>query len=190
MRRWLSNLIRFKREDRGAMVAEFALMLPVMMILVMCGGEMGRFMLLNQKMDRAATTMADLVSQEETMTTAKMTTLFSVVTPTMTPFALGAKSTMIVSAITLVGSTPTVKWQRTGGGTFSQASKIGAQGGTATLPTGMTVAAGQTIIVAEMFYDFTTLFVPNTYTIGVIDNQTLYHRALFRPRIGALDTIS
>ena len=190
MRRWLSRLVRFKRDDRGAMVAEFGLMLPVMMILVMCGGEFGRFMLINQKMDRAATTMADLVSQEETMTTAKMTTLFSVVTPTMTPFALGSKEVMIVSAVTLVGSTATVKWQQKDTGTFNKASKIGTQGGTATLPTGMTVAAGQTIIVVEMFYDFTTLFVPNTYTVGVIDNQTLYHRAFFRPRVGALDTIT
>lgn len=190
MKRWLSRLVRFKRDDRGALVAEFGLMLPVMMILVMCGGEMGRFMLLNQKMDRAATTMADLVSQEETMTTAKLTTLYSVVTPTMTPFATGTKSTMIVSAITLVGSTATVKWQRTGAGTLSKTSKIGTQGGAATLPTGMTVATGETIIVVEMYYDFTTLFVPNTYTIGVIENQTLYHRAFFRPRIGALDTIT
>lgn len=190
MKRWLSRLVRFKRDDRGALVTEFALTVPMMMILLMGGAEVGRFMLINQKMDRAATTMADLVSQEETMTNAKLTTLYSVVSPTMTPFTLGAKGVMIVSAITLEGSTAKVKWQRTGSGTLSVASKIGTQGGTATLPTGMTVGTGQTIIIAELFYNFTTLFVPNAYTIGLIEDRQLYHRAFFRPRIGTLDTIS
>lgn len=190
MRNWLSRLVRFRRDDRGALVAEFALTLPLMMIMVMASAEVGRYMLVNQKMDRAATTMADLVAQEEKMTTATLNGLFSMVSPTMTPFTLGNNGVMIVSSIKLDGSTPKISWQRTGGGTLSSASKIGTQGGTATLPTGMTVKAGETIIVTELYYNFTTLFVPNTYTIGVIEDQLLYHRAFFRPRIGALDTIS
>ena len=119
MRNWLSRLARFRRDDRGALVAEFALTLPVMMILVMAGAEVGRYMLVNQKMDRAAATMADLVAQEETMTTATLNGLFSMVSPTMTPFTLGGNGVMIVSSIKLDGSTPKIGWQRTGGGTCS-----------------------------------------------------------------------
>jgi len=190
MRRWISCILRFRRDKRGAMVAEFALTLPLLLILVMGGAEVGRFILVNQKLDRAATTMADLVAQEETMTTATLTGLFAAITPTMKPFSLGNNAVVIVSSITLVGSTPTITWQRTGVGTLSKASKLGTQGGTAALPAGFTVAAGQTIIAAEVYYNFTTLFVPNTYTVGVIENRTLYHRAFFRPRVGTLNTIT
>ncbi|MGQ0677891.1 MAG: TadE/TadG family type IV pilus assembly protein [Rhodospirillales bacterium] len=190
MRRLLAWLGRFRNDGSGALVAEFALTLPMMLILVMGGAEVGRFMLLNQKMDRAATSMADLAAQEEAMTVATLNGLFAAVSPTMTPFTLGGNAVMIVSSIRLVGSTPIISWQRTGAGTLTKASKIGTQGGVATLPSGLTVKTSETIIVAELYYNFTTLFVPNAYTIGAIENQTLYHRAFFRPRIGALDTIS
>jgi Flp pilus assembly protein TadG len=190
MRRWLSWIPRFARDHRGAVVAEFALTLPLLLILVMGGAEVGRFILVNQKLDRAATTMADLVAQEETMTTATLNGLFAVVTPTMKPFSLGNNAVVIVSSISLVGSTPTIKWQRTGVGTLSKGSKLGTQGGTAALPTGLVVKAGETIIAVEVYYNFTTLFVPNTYTVGVIEDRTLYHRAFFRPRLGTLDTIT
>jgi Flp pilus assembly protein TadG len=171
-------------------VAEFALVLPLILILVMGGAEVGRFILINQKLDRASTSMADLVAQEETMTTATLNGLFAAISPTMKPFTFGSGGVVIVSSIALVGSTPTIKWQRTGVGTLSKASKLGSQGGTAALPAGLTVAAGQTIIAVEVYYNFTTLFVPNTYTVGVIEDRTLYHRAFFRPRLGTLDTIT
>jgi Flp pilus assembly protein TadG len=190
MRNWLKRLFGFRRDDRGALVAEFALMLPMMMVLMMGGAEVGRFVLINQKMDRAAASMADLVAQEEKMTTATMTGLFNAVSPTMTPFTMGSSGVMIVSAIGLSGTTPKVLWQRKGGGSLSVASKIGVEGGNAALPTGLMLSTGQTLIVAEIVYNFTTLFVPNTYTIGIIENQQLYHRAFFRPRLGLLDTIT
>jgi hypothetical protein len=54
-----------------------------------------------------------------------------------------------------------------------------------TLPTGFVVADGQTIIVAEVFYDY----VP--WILGNITGATqIYHRALFRPRYGGLTTLA
>ena len=53
----------------------------------------------------------------------------------------------------------------------------------------MTVAAGDTLIVVEIYYAYTTIWTPITYS-NVLSNQTLYHRAFFRPRVGTLTTIS
>lgn len=190
MRRLVSLIARFRQDRRGALVAEFALTLPMLLILVMCGAEVSRYILINQKMDRAASSMADLVAQEETMTTATLNGLFNAVAPTMKPFTLGSAGVVIVSSIGPgSGNTAKINWQRTGVGTLSKGSKIGTQGGTATLPAGMTVKAGETVIAVEVYFNFTTLFVPTTYT-DVMSNQTLYHRAFFRPRVGTLDSIT
>jgi Flp pilus assembly protein TadG len=189
MRNLARTFLRFLRDSRGALMAEFAAVTPVLLLLVMSGVEVSRFVLVNQKMDRAATTVADLVAQEEDVSVADMTALFDAISPIVSPFTFGANGVMIVTSVGLVGGTPTVNWQQMGGGTKSIASKIGAAGGPATLPTGMTVAAGQTIIVGEVFYDFTPLFVATTFSDSV-KPQTLYHRAFYRPRFGALTTIN
>ena len=49
------------------------------------------------------------------------------------------------------------------------------------LPQGFTVVAGDSIIVAEVIYDYVPWPVQ-----GVTTPSKLYHRALFRPRFGAL----
>ncbi|MCC7047133.1 MAG: pilus assembly protein [Alphaproteobacteria bacterium] len=186
----MQNLMRWWRDPRGALVAEFAASLPMLLILVMSGFECARFVLLNQKLDRVTTTVADLVAQEETITVAEITALFDAITPIVTPFTFSPAGKMIVTSVVLApdGVTMKVAWQESSG-TFAAASKIGVANGTATLPAGMTIRTNETIIVGEVFYQFTPFFVSNWFSSTPLA-QTLYHRAFYRPRFGALTTIS
>jgi hypothetical protein len=69
-------------------------------------------------------------------------------------------------------------------GAQTNASRIGTEGGLATMPTGFTVSATDNVIVAEVFYSFAPFFWRQ------MPAGTLYHIALTRPRLSNLTTIN
>ena len=54
---------RLKRDRRGILAVEMAIATPVVIGLLLSGIEVTRYVLLNQKIERASATMADLVSR-------------------------------------------------------------------------------------------------------------------------------
>ena len=183
----LSTARRLWRDRSGAMIAEFAASMPVMLILVMSGTEVSRYIILHQKLDRATTTVADLIAQEEDATTAKVNAVFDAIPPILAPYAFSDNGAFIISSITLDGTATKVAWQRSSGGSFAATSKIGTQGGAATLPAGLTIRTNETIIVSESYYRFTPMFMPTAFSDRMV--ETVYHQAFYRPRFGALTTI-
>lgn len=178
---------RLLKAQRGAAVAEFAIAVPILMLIMLGGTEIARFVLLHQKLARAAVTMADLVSQAETISEGELSQLFAAVDPVMQPFGMGARGTVIVSSVTASGGNPArISWQRIGGGGLAGVgSELGTEGATANLPPGFVVRDGETTLVAEAYYNFSPLF-----TAGLVDAGTLYHRAMFRPRFGSLAAVT
>lgn len=177
---------RLGASQRGGVLIEAGLAIPILIVLLLAGFEISRLTLLNQKLDRAATSMADLVSQSKDLTSAQLTDMFSAIKHVMEPFDVGASGKVIVSSIGTVGANPTtIFWQRTGSGTITATSQIGAEGGTPTLPAGMTIASGQGLIVAEVFYDYSPFIFWD-----IVSPSQLYHRAFFRPRFGGLDVVN
>ncbi len=180
-------LARLRRACGGSIAAEFAMAMPVMILIALGGSEIARYALLSQKLARTAVTMADLVSQAETLTESDVTQLFAAVTPVMEPFTAGSNEVVIVSSIAATGGNPPkIGWQRMGGGTLTgETSKFGSEGADADLPSGFVVRDGESVIVAEVYYDYAPLF-----TAGIVGEQVLYHRAMFRPRFGSLAALS
>jgi len=175
---------RLLRSRRGAIMPEFALAMPVMLILLLGGMEISRYVLLNQKLDRVAATLGDLVAQAETITTTDLDNLFNAAGFVAAPFEMGDNGVVVVSGVGVVGSQTRVLWQRAGGGSLPATSDIGVTGATAALPDGLTVDVGRTLVVAEVYYTYTPWIMG-----GLTQASTLYHRAFFRPRYGSLDTL-
>jgi Flp pilus assembly protein TadG len=192
MRRWTNRFgrrwLRLWHDRKGAMIAEFAASIPMMLILVMSGTEISRFIILQQKLDRATTAVADLISQEEDITTAKVNAVFDAIPSILAPYTFGDKGAFIVTSVVLDNGTLKVAWQRRSAGAFAATSKIGAQGGTATLPAGLVIRTNETIVISESFYRFEPMFAPSNFT-SWLDAETTYHQAFYRPRFGALTTI-
>lgn len=177
---------RLRASERGGVMIEAALAIPILIVLLLAGFEISRLTLLNQKLDRAATSMADLVSQSKNLTTAQLTDMFSAIQHVMEPFDIGSSGKVVVSSIGAVGANPTtIFWQRTGSGAIAATSQIGAEGAVPALPAGLTIDSGEGLIVAEVFFDYT----PYIFWDFVGANQ-LYHRAFFRPRYGGLDVLN
>ncbi len=192
MRGWMH---RFRRQcqrlwldRRGALIAEFAASMPMLLILVMSGTEISRYIILQQKLDRATTAVADLVSQEEEITTPEVTAVFDAIPAIIAPFEITGRGMFIVTSVIKEDDQIKVAWQRSSTGSYVATSRIGSPGGPATLPSGMTIRTNETIIVAESFYRYEPMFAPTQFTSWA-EVEEQYHQAFYRPRFGALTTI-
>lgn len=176
---------RLGRSARASTATEFALTAPVLILLMLASVELARFVILNQKLDRVALTMSDLVARAETINQSDIDDIFIAAGEVAQPFSFQDTGRVIVSSITNpAGSGARVAWQRSGAGTFSATSHIGSQGGLATLPAGFVVRQGETAIISEVFYGFQPFL-----SELIVGPQTVYKRAHHRPRLGTLDTI-
>ncbi len=172
-------------DRRGVLAVEFALMLPILVLLTMSGVEIYRFILLNQKIERTSVTIADLTSQAKALTEDDLNNLLMVSSQVMNPFDLTVGGQIIVSSIGAKGGNPAqIDWQRTFGAA-TNTSALGNQGGTPALPAGFVVRDNENVIVAEVFYQYTPLIVS-----GVVDPVVLYNATFFRTRFESLDTLN
>jgi Flp pilus assembly protein TadG len=184
-------LRRLWRDRAGVSLVEFALLMPVLSLLILGGTEVARYIILNQKLDRLATEISDLTAQSDTITSTDLSNIFDASTNVTWPFSIQANGAIIVSSIGQVNGQAQVLWQRicpgngcSWSGTTTFVSRIGVQGGSATMPTGFTVSSTDNVIVAEVFYGFAP------FLWRLMPSGTLYHMALTRPRLSNLTTIN
>ena len=171
--------------DRGNVVVEFALALPVLLMMLLASAELGRFVLLNQKIDRVAITMSDLVARTETINETELDDIFNAAAHVAEPFDLGSSGRVIISSVTNAdGEGARIAWQRSGGGSFVKVSEVGTEGETADLSEDFAVREGETAIVSEVFFDFEPFL-----SEVIVSPRVIYRRAHHRPRLGTLDTI-
>ena len=183
--RLLQTWRRLRGDRSGAAMIEFAACLPAMSLLLLGGVDLARLVIVNQKLDRVAAGMGDLVAQAQSLTTADMNNIYAATAYIAKPFDFTANGVVIVSSISLVGGSLKINWQSRGSGSLTTASKIGVSGGVATLPTGLTVTGSDTLIVAEVYFNFTSYF-----GLSVVPNKQLYHSSFFRPRLGSLNALN
>ncbi len=175
------KLDRFRRDERGISAIEIAIAVPVALALTLNGIEITRYVLLHQKTERATMTVADLVSQGEVLTPGDLNNIFQAGALITEPYDFGANAAMIVSSVVGTASGPIVEWQRVYG-QDPQSSGFGGEGGPATLPSGFTVAESESVIMAEIQYQYAPMFPDNPILGGAIGNNTVYNYAIFRPR--------
>ena len=179
------SIARFLHDRRGSTLLEIAFSMPILMVLLTGAIETGLFLMLNQKLQHSAVSIADLTTRDEEISEATMTDIFSAVPIIMAPFALGDDTRVIVTAVGNDASgNATIYWQRTGAGSLSQVSEIGTEGGTPSLPPDIPIRDNETIIVTEVYYEYEPVF------FSVIDPVRLRRTAFHRPRIGALTGIN
>lgn len=177
---------RFIRERRGSVIVETGIMIAVISMITLSGVELARYTLLHQKMERIAASIGDLIAQAPVITETDIVNIFDAIEEVAKPFSMGPSGRVIVSSIgASAGSGPILNWQRAGGGGLVSSSHIGSsEGSPVTLPAGLSMIDGETIIIAEVFYSYT----PWIYATLVSDAD-IYHTAYFRPRLGTLTTI-
>jgi Flp pilus assembly protein TadG len=177
-------LRRFWGEEFGAIAAEFALVISALIVILTGCFEAGRYILLNQKLDRASSSVADLIAQADGVSVAIMNDIYMAADEQTLPFDLGGDGRVIVSSIYRVDVNPAkVQWQCSGGGNYSAAtSAIGSEGDDAVLPPNFDVGVGANVVAAEVLYDYEPFLFQ-----GIFEPKVFRHTSYTRPR-GALLT--
>ncbi len=175
---------RVARHEGGLAVVEFAIMLPVLMTLFYGCIETTRFILVTQKAEKLAHTVADVTAQSATVTTANLDRLMEATNDIMQPFPFHDDGVVLISSLYRTqGSTsvPRVNWRYGGGGDLVATSAFGAVGSTPVMPAGFTFEERENVIVAEVFFRWRPL-ISNDF----FGTQIIYRQAYYKPRFGAL----
>jgi Flp pilus assembly protein TadG len=181
---WLKmNRIKPPRPDsrnrqRGSIAVEFALLLPVFMLMITGGFELSRYILIDQRVNSTTATIGDLVARlDNTATDALMNDILTSPVQEMYPYNFSQNGLIVVSFVNRTNNVNKITWQRRTGNA-SGISKVGSSGGTAALPAGLTLSNNESVVLTEFIYKYT----PALYS-DVVDPQTLYVLSAHRPRL-------
>ncbi len=176
---------RFIHGRDGVAIVDFALVVPVLVFLLLGSMEVGRYVLLNQKLSRVAISTSDLMSQAKHAVVADVNQIFAAAEYTMSPFELGDDGLVFITSVSTDDSDPVepeIAWQMSGGGTGTFTSQVGTVEGTpATLPGTFEMEENQNIIIAEVFYTYEPFFFGQ-----VIEPKTIRQIGLHYPRLRPL----
>ena len=175
----LNQTVRRLRGDRsGVGAVEFALIAPVLIVLYMGSLEISVAMSVNKKLVRASSTVADLVTQDDSVDKAFLASMVNVAQSVMTPYrsdGMKIKITGIAIDATGVGKA-TWSWQQDNTRPYTV-------GSTQTLP--KELAIPNTFLVrSEVEFDHKLLLImPDIQDIDIrtLNMKKTYH---LRQRVG------
>ena len=182
--RFVAAFRSFMRERRGDAMIEFAIILPVMVGLMICTFELTRLAMTQQKMERVAGMVGNLVARSESHTEENFQACFDAAGQFAWPYDLFASGNVVVSSIVGQEDAPTVLWQQVSGDGVTVESRIGSPGLAANLPESLDVEEGQGLIVTEVYFDYVPQMARQMFPA-----RRLYLRAFHSPRRSAIITM-
>ncbi len=176
----------FISQNRGNVVIEFALVLPVLVSLLIGTFELTMYVLLHNKLTRIAGTLNNVVTVQN-LTREKLQAILGTADTIAQPFDFTANGRMVISQIQNEGATDDannmmISWQESSNGGVS---KLGAPGDAPNnVPGDLEVTGSQTIVVAEVFYNYTPFFIG-----GFLQDTALYKATIYVPRRGTMNSL-
>jgi Flp pilus assembly protein TadG len=146
------RLAMFWRDCRGIAATEFAVIVPLMLVLFFGTVELSTGVAVNRKVTVMARTLSDLVSQNISITDTQFTNIFNAATGVMYPYTSAPYSAAslhsTISELYVNPTTHTAKVQ------WSKGYAVRATGSTVTIPAGLLVD-GTYLIFSEASYLYT-----------------------------------
>jgi len=167
MRRGLFS--RLARDERGVSAVEFAMLAPVLIAFYFGLAEFCQGYMAQKRMGHVSAMVADLVAQEEEVSSAAVEDIFSIGGLIMKPFpTTGLKQR--VSSVTRTSGVARVNWSRGRGMDPREPAS------TITLPDEL-IADGESVVVSEATYDYDS---PVDYLMPTVTQFS--HIYYLRPR--------
>jgi len=182
MYKWIKEKIG--RIDKGVAALEFTILLPFMLITLIGLFDVSELIFCNNKMNRTAQEISNIVTRGP-VTEAQLDSMLQASVLIAQPFNFTQNGNVIVTAVgvpdTQAGAKTQVLWRDSyPGGTG------GSQISASSIPSGITLSAGQAVIFTEVFYTFTPL-LPG-YVLSTTP-QSIYAAAAAVPRQGDMTTL-
>lgn len=171
---------RFVGERSGVSAVEFALILPLMLVIYAGCAEVTKALILDRKVSRAASTISDLVAQQSSVSSTLMTSIFDATAAIMEPDDSSIAKVIIV-VVDVTSSGQTVAWSKARNDTAATAK--------AAPPSGLAVpsaiaSAGDEVVVGRVTYAYTSPFASIMQNITGSSVYNLSHTFYLKPRQG------
>lgn len=141
-------LLKLWRDRNGVAASEFALILPVLILLLFGTAELGYVLLLDKKITTGAQTAADLVAQQKTVSAGDVNNIFRAVDSILRPYSSGDATYTVASLVADDDGDVTIEWQRHRGGEDIEEFE---------LPEGL-LSENDSVIVALVTYSYSPVF--------------------------------
>lgn len=176
--------LRVADDTRGAVLIEFALIAPILALLLVGSIELSNYLLFNEKMESASMQTLGIINQSTNVDKGTLDAMFSAFDTMMLPSVVTNKRiiiTQIKRPAAPLNCRPVVAWQYPRGG-----SKLGVVGGTAT--TGeINLSPGDSLIAIEVSTDYPMLLDMGLAETIIGNNPELYKRRFEHSRYGAFN---
>jgi Flp pilus assembly protein TadG len=185
MPRLLPRLKRLARDRRGVSAVEFALILPIMLLLWAGSVELSEALSVDRKANQLASTVGDLVAQRASMNTTEMNNIFDASTAIMEPYETAPVQILVIAVNIVSTSSQTVAWAR------ARNDSAPAAGGASPIRVPSAIATvGSQVVVARVRYEFESPFSGFMQSITGLSSYTFEHTFMLRPRLGGTITFS
>lgn len=173
-----ANFGRFKRDEDGVAAIEFAIIMPVMIAIALGSWELSSAMRVKRKADHASSTLADLVTQGNTISQAEFQPLEGAIKAIIEPYT-DMDYRLCVAGVKIEGSKQVVKWE------FPKNSNCASGGGSSSVakvrPNSIPVA----MRVDKMFYVMSAAEIDYepVFGGGIANDLTFRDEAILVPRL-------
>ncbi|MFZ5932083.1 MAG: TadE/TadG family type IV pilus assembly protein [Pseudomonadota bacterium] len=146
MLKWLKKN-KFWRDLRGVSAIEFALVLPLQLVLIFGTVEISNLMIADRKLVSATSTTADLFAQARAVATPDIADIFMAGSAVMQPLDISSLSFVVSSVVADAGGVTRIAWSEGNG------APALAVGSIYVLPPGL-VAPNQSVIMVQSQYNY------------------------------------
>jgi Flp pilus assembly protein TadG len=163
---------RLAGDSAGVSAVEFALILPIMLVLLFGGIEVTDALTVQRKVTHVTSTLSDLIAQSKTISASEMDDILEASAAVITPYS-DAKLKIKLTGVTIdANGKATVAWSRAKNDTAY------TEGAAITLPTTV-IEPSSFIVTGEVHYDYTP--VVGYVMTGTFDLSDEFY---LRPRLG------
>ncbi|ESR24829.1 TadE/TadG family type IV pilus assembly protein [Lutibaculum baratangense] len=173
VRNMMAELKQF-RDERGVSAVEFALILPILVLLYLGCVELSHALTVDRKVTTAASVVGDLVAQATQLSNADIRNIFDATDAVLTPYD-AAPLEIVVSNVRITQNGTEVLWSEASGGGTARGC-----GSSMNLPDNIRIE-GTSLVVAEVKYRYKPTF-GNVIKEAITFSDTFY----LRPRRSAV----
>lgn len=175
-------LKRLALDERAAVLLEFAIALPVLLILFFGVYEISRYLLFRERLESSAIQILDLITQNTNLTAGSIDAIYATLPDLMLPYTVSNSRIIITQVVRPPGNCqPVALWQFRPGGSIVAP----AVGGRVDLDQ-IQLDAGDNLMTIEITGDYEPIS-DNSYVSGLLGSFSQYVQAYGHTRYGSFN---